>query len=97
MQQNAVQNAAKRGAKCSKTRCKMPRNARRNTAKRKAKCIMMHTVCWVYWSTIDEKTMLLVDKSAIKSGVLTTKSRFWGSENLRVGDQLERQSGAKSR
>ena len=75
----------------------MPRNARRNTAKRKAKCIMMHTVCWVYWSTIDEKTMLLVDKSAIKSGVLTTKSRFWGSENLRVGDQLERQSGAKSR
>jgi len=58
---------------------------------------MMHTVCWVYWSTIDEKTMLLVDKSAIKSGVLTTKSRFWGSENLRVGDQLERQSGAKSR
>ena len=76
MQQNAVQNAAKRGAKCSKTRCKMPRNARRNAAKRKAKCIMMHTVCWVYWSTIDEKTMLLADKSAIKSDILTTKYRF---------------------
>ena len=39
--------------------------------------------------------MLLVDKNAIKSGILTTKSRFWGSENLQAGDQLERQSGAK--
>ena len=55
MQQNAVLNAAKRKVKCSKTQCKMPRNARRNAAKRKAKCIMMHTACWVYWSTIDEK------------------------------------------
>lgn len=54
----------------------MPLNATQNAAKRKAKCIMMHTVCWVYWSTIDEKTMLLVGKSAIKSGILTTKSRF---------------------
>ena len=83
-------NAAKRKVKCSKTRCKMPLNARQNVAKREAKCIMMHAACWVYWSTIDEKPMLLVDKSATKSDILTTKSRFWGSENLRVGDQLER-------
>ena len=34
--------------------------------------------------------MLLVDKNAIKSDILTTKSRFWGSENLQAGDQLER-------
>ena len=39
--------------------------------------------------------MLLVDKNAIKSDILTTKSRFWVSENLQAGDQLERQSGAK--
>lgn len=90
-------NAAKCKVKCSKTQCKMPLNARQNAAKRKAKCIMMHTACWVYCSTIDEKPMLLVDKSAIKSDILTTKSRFWGSENLRAGDQLERQSGAKCR
>ena len=83
-------NAAKRKVKCSKTRCKMPLNARQNVAKREAKCIMKHAACWVYWSTIDEKPMLLVDKSATKSDILTTKSRFWGSENLRVGDQLER-------
>ena len=76
MQQNAVQNAAKRGAKCRETQGEMQQNARRNAAKRKAKCIMMHTVCWVYWSTIDEKTMLLADKSAIKSDILTTKYRF---------------------
>ena len=68
----------------------MPLNARQKVAKREAKCIMMHAACWVYWSTIDEKPMLLVDKSATKSDILTTKSRFWGSENLRVGDQLER-------
>ena len=68
----------------------MPLNARQNVAKREAKCIMKHAACWVYWSTIDEKPMLLVDKSATKSDILTTKSRFWGSENLRVGDQLER-------
>ena len=68
----------------------MPLNARQNVAKRKAKCIMMHTACWVYWSTIDEKPMLLVGKSTIKSDILTTKSRFWGYENLRVGDQPER-------
>ena len=55
---------------------KMQQNARQNAAKRKAKCIMMHAVCWVYWSTIDEKTMLLADKSTIKSGILTTKSPF---------------------
>ena len=64
----------------------MQQNAVQNAAKRKAKCIMMHTACWIYWSTIDEKPMLLVDKSAIKSDILTTKSRFWGSENLRIGD-----------
>ena len=75
----------------------MPLNARQNAAKRKAKYIMMHTACWVYWSTIDEKTMLLADKSTIKSGILTIKSHFWGSENLQAGDQLERQSGAKCR
>ena len=75
----------------------MPLNARQNAAKRKVKCIMMHAACWVYWSTIDEKPMLLVDKRAIKSDILTTKSRFWGSENLRAGDQLARQSGAKCR
>ena len=73
----------------------MPLNARQNAAKRKAKCIMMHAACWVYWSTIDEKPMLLVDKSTIKSDILTTKSPFQGYENLRAGDQLERQSGAK--
>lgn len=70
-------NAAKRKVKCSKTQCKMPLNARQNVAKRKAKCIMMHAACWVYWSTIDEKPMLLADKSAIKSDILTTKRRFW--------------------
>jgi hypothetical protein len=75
----------------------MPLNARQNAAKRKVKCIMMHAACWVYWSTIDEKPMLLVDKSTIKSDILTTKSRCWGSENLQAGDQLERQSGAKCR
>ena len=75
----------------------MPLNARQNVAKREAKCIMMHAACWVYWSMIDEKPMLLVDKSTIKSDILTTKSRCWGSENLQAGDQLERQSGAKCR
>ena len=75
----------------------MPLNATQNAAKRKAKCIMMHAACWIYWSTIDEKPMLLVDKSTIKGNILTTKSRFQGSENLQAGDQLERQSGAKCR
>lgn len=69
-------NAAKRKVKCSETQGEMQQNARQNAAKRKAKCIMMHTVCWVYWSTIDEKTMLLEDKSVIKSDILTTKSPF---------------------
>ena len=54
----------------------MPLNATQNAAKRKAKCIMMHAACWIYWSTIDEKPMLLVDKSTIKGNILTTKSRF---------------------
>ena len=59
---------------------KMQQNARQNAAKRKAKCIIMHAACWVYWSTIDEKPMLLVDKSTIKSDILTTKSRFWATK-----------------
>lgn len=51
---------------------------------------MMHAACWVYWSTIDEKPMLLVDKSAIKSDILTTKSRFWAAK---ICEQATNQKG----
>ena len=40
------------------------------------------------------KKDMLRGKMCSKGGVLTTKSRFWGGENLRVGDILERQNGA---
>ena len=38
LQLNAVQNAPKHNAKCTKTQCEMHQNAVRNAAKRRVKC-----------------------------------------------------------
>ena len=63
LRQNAMQLASKRSAISIKMQCKMLLNARRNATKCKVKCIILHIVCWVYWSTIDNIDVVLVRKS----------------------------------
>ena len=88
---------AKGSAFWCKTQGEMVLNAVQNAAKRKEKSINILCICINKTFKNHEIHGKKRVKWSLKSGVLGSKSGFWGCKNHGLATKLERQNGAKCR